>query len=373
VPSDAAADARHRCARAVVLLAALLLTAAVAAPASAAPTVVPSSMLPPTVRETVVLGSSVLGRPIIAYRVGDPDAGTTAVLLGQMHGDEPAGVVLAQAVLAGRPLAGVDLWVVPTMNPDGAAARRRQNARGVDLNRNWPSDWRRLRGQYDSGPAPLSEPETRALQAFLARVRPDRLVSVHQPLVGVDTTDGGARDPAFARELAAGLGLPLKAFRCWSACRGSMTGWLTRTQAGAAVTVELPATPPRSWLRGRAPAVVIGALGAVADTPARHQPVLDVGAMALPDGSVRLEGWAYDPDAPQTPLVVTVLEGATTVASARADQQPSDVALLDPLLRQRGFVMSVAAAPGAHVFCVVAANVVFGDRPARRCLRVTVP
>ncbi len=319
-----------------------------------------------------MLGWSVLHRPITAYRLGDPGAATTAVLLGQMHGDEPAGVALAEAVLRGRPLAGVDLWVVPTMNPDGAAARTRQNAHGVDLNRNWPHDWRPLRGKYDAGTAPLSEPETRVMLEFLRRVQPDRMVSVHQPLGGVDTTDGGARDPGFARQLANGIGLPLKPFRCWSICHGSMTGWLTRAQTGAAITVELPATASRSWLQGRAAGAVVAALGALADTPARHQPVLRVGAVTQPDGTVRVEGWAYDPDEPQTPLVVSVLDGTTTVASGRADEQAPDAGLVDPLVRHRGFRLTVAATPGRHVWCVAVVNVGFGDRPARQCLEVTV-
>ena len=61
-----------------------------------------------------------------------------------MHGDEHAGVVVARLGAQVRvPTAGRNLWVIPTMNPDGDAAHTRQNAHHVDLNRNWPYHWRR--------------------------------------------------------------------------------------------------------------------------------------------------------------------------------------------------------------------------------------
>lgn len=202
----------------------------------------PAAVAPsPRPLRRVVLGYSVQHRPIVAYELGDPHARTTAVLIGQMHGDEPAGVAIARALLTGAPVRGIRLWVVPSINPDGSARGTRQNAHHVDLNRNWPVGWARLTGSYDSGPRPLSEPETRAVHRFLSRMRPSLLVSLHQPLDGVDTTDGGARDPACRHRLARLLHLPEKPLRCWSVCQGTMTRWLTATQRGAAITVEFPA------------------------------------------------------------------------------------------------------------------------------------
>lgn len=66
----------------------------------------------------------------------------TVLLVGQQHGDEPAGaealIVIAQE-LAGGTLAAVldriDVVILPRANPDGAAAGRRLTAGGIDVNR----------------------------------------------------------------------------------------------------------------------------------------------------------------------------------------------------------------------------------------------
>src|SRR5690348_1666109 len=159
---------------------------------------------------TRLLGYSVQHRKIVAYHLGDPHARPTMVLLGQMHGDEHAGVVVARSVLkyASR-LHGVNLWVIPTMNPDGDAAHTRQNAHHVDLNPTWPCPGRPLPGQYYAGPRPLSEPEARAVRRFLLDVHPRCVASLHQPLHGVDVDASSA--PAyrqFRNALAHNLTLP---------------------------------------------------------------------------------------------------------------------------------------------------------------------
>jgi protein MpaA len=194
-------------------------------------------------------GTSVLGRPLRAYRVGDRRSAVTAVLIGNMHGNEPAGVRLVNAVRADSRLRGVDLWVVPTMNPDGLAADTRQNAHGVDLNRNWAHRWRLQTGPYDSGPRPFSEPETRAMRRFLNRVDPRFVVSFHQPLHGVDSD--AAKNRHLLNRLSRNLHLPKKPLRCSSVCHGTMTGWYNAHHRGSAITVELGPQPSVGYLTGR--------------------------------------------------------------------------------------------------------------------------
>ena len=213
---------------------------------------------PPAVVETRVIGRSVQDRPITAYRLGDA-GGRPIVMISTMHGDEPHTRLILQSLRDGRPIHGIDLWVVPTYNPDGLAAGTRHNAHGVDLNRNFPYDWADLDGRYESGPRPASEPETRAVMAFLRDVRPRRVLSFHQPLNGVDTD---TKDAPFARRLARALRLPRTTLDCGGVCHGTMTGWFNHRFAGAALTIEYGHRPSRRRMAVEAPRQLMRLLGA---------------------------------------------------------------------------------------------------------------
>jgi len=104
-----------------------------------------------------VIGHSVQGRPITAWRLGEPGK-PKVLLVSAMHGNEAAPRQILTSLRDGRPILGVDLWVLPTYNPDGVAAHTRKNAHGVDLNRNFPYHWADLDGSYESGPRAGSEP-----------------------------------------------------------------------------------------------------------------------------------------------------------------------------------------------------------------------
>ncbi|WP_193604473.1 M14 family zinc carboxypeptidase [Nocardioides dongkuii] len=241
---------------ALLAVLALVTGLAPAAPVAAAPSAAPD----PTVVERRVLGESVQGRDIVAWRLGERRPGVeTVVLVATMHGDEPATRQILRALVDGGPVRDLDLWVVPTYNPDGLAAGSRRNARGVDLNRNFPYNWVDLDGRYESGPRAASEPETRAMMRFLRRVRPDHVLSFHQPLHGVDTD---TKRPRFARRVARVLDLPTKTFDCGGVCHGTMTGWFNHRFRGDALTVEYGARPGRRLMRRVAPERVLRVFGA---------------------------------------------------------------------------------------------------------------
>ena len=198
---------------------------------------------PPAVlvhQEETVIGTSLRDRPIIAVHRWTDGATNRVVVLGQMHGNEKAGVDIARRVESASLPANTDLWAIATMNPDGNAAGTRVNTAGVDLNRNFAHLWVHAgegSGTF-SGPAALSEPETRAIADVITRVQPRMTVSYHQPLFGVDTS-GMPSARWLADALADRTGLPRKDFTCSGGCHGTFTGWHNAYTTGSAVTVEL--------------------------------------------------------------------------------------------------------------------------------------
>lgn len=209
----------------------------------------------------VEVGESVKGRKIYAYQVGDPDAKKVAVVIGQFHGEEKAGVDTATALISDtRTVRGISLWVIPTLNPDGNAADTRANARGVDLNRNWSYNWKKTStGRYYSGKKAFSEPESRAVKTFLAKVDPTYVVGLHQPLHGVDSD--GVKNTTLQKRLIKYLKLPSKAFICRTGCTGTMTQWVNHRLDGAAITVEYGYTPSRKYVTVTARDGLVKALG----------------------------------------------------------------------------------------------------------------
>jgi protein MpaA len=184
-----------------------------------------------------VLGHSERGRPIRVYRVGHFASPRTILVVGCIHGDECEGVHVTRR-LARRPPPGVDLWIVHSLNPDGRRRGLRQNGRGVDLNRNFGSQWTRIGrrwGPQYSGPRAWSERETRLARRLVLRVRPDVTIWYHQPQAVVRAW--GTSVPA-ARRYARLAREPYRSLR-W--LPGTAPNWQNRRfSRGASFVVELP-------------------------------------------------------------------------------------------------------------------------------------
>jgi len=151
-------------------------------------------------------GGSADGLPLWAFRWKIRDAGQPRrlLLVGCVHAQEYIGVEVLLSFLhevvasRGERAAGIDeIVLAPVLNVDGyreveaallngRGSFQRFNARGVDLNRNFPVHFdkdfwlhRLLKFFYHPGDEPASEPETRALMSLAEKYRPRRAVSLH--------------------------------------------------------------------------------------------------------------------------------------------------------------------------------------------------
>jgi protein MpaA len=240
-----------------------LLSVALVVPLGAVVAAAPASADPkrPAVVEKRVIGHSVQGRDIVAWRLGTPTSRKKALLLAAMHGNEKAAVRSLRALRDGPTIEGADIWVVPVVNPDGYARNTRQNARKVDLNRNFSTGWKKGGGAVYPGPRAFSEPETRAVRRLADKIKPTYTISFHQPLNGIDIRDTG--NNAWAKRLAAQIRLPKRAFDCFSSCHGTYSMWFRRHhRRGAVITVEMTAKPSAKYVEKIAPRAVLRSLNA---------------------------------------------------------------------------------------------------------------
>jgi hypothetical protein len=217
----------------------------VAAAAAAAPAPAQTSAW-----ETI--GHSEQGRPIRAMRVGSPRARVKVMVVGTVHGNEQAGRAVVARLRRAHPPRGTALWLVDDANPDGTAANDRHNARGVDLNRNFPYRWQPQDGVYESGSGPASEAETRVMQSFIERERPRVSLWYHQALRIVVKSTG---DPKLERLYSARSGLPRKSLPRY---HGTAISWQNHSFAGdSAFVVELPGgSLPAAGIKRHAGAVL---------------------------------------------------------------------------------------------------------------------
>lgn len=187
-----------------------------------------------------VIGRSVKGRNIVARLYGSKSSSRVAVIIGSMHGNETGGVPIAKRLEQISPPLGTALWVIRNLNPDGTKMHRRQNAHGVDLNRNGRDHWRSYAGgrEYYPGKRAASEPETRAYIRFLNSVDPDVVLIYHQAGNAVDSYH--QKNRGLTHGLADRMKLRVRSFACNGVCTGTLTGWFNTTHSGVALTVELP-------------------------------------------------------------------------------------------------------------------------------------
>ncbi len=148
------------------------------------------------------IGQSVQDRPLEVFRFGTgPDV---RVMVAGIHGGYEWNTVALADALIGHLRVHPDLipdqvtlFILRVMNPDGLARGQwyegRLNENGVDLNRNFPTNWEAEWPNagcwghlvVSSGAGPASEPETQAVMEFLRQYRVTALISYHSAALGV--------------------------------------------------------------------------------------------------------------------------------------------------------------------------------------------
>ena len=210
--------------------------------------------------EPAAYGRSVRGVPLEVWR---PAGECRLLVFAGIHGEEAETTfALSRALrqLAEPPSHGA---VVLAANPDGLVRGTRGNANGVDLNRNFPTaDWSDKPVMHRStledprdvalspGPAPGSEPETKALIALIEELEPQTVVALHAPLACIDDPS----ESALAVRIAERTGLPLVrdvgyatpgSFGTWGAERGITV-----------ITYEFPLTTTDALVKEHVPVLV---------------------------------------------------------------------------------------------------------------------
>ena len=134
----------------------------------------------PNLISLIEIGKSVQGRSLVFARVtapGDASSRSEFKYIANMHGDEIVGRELMVALIEDlashygndsritKMLDSTQVYIMPSMNPDGAAHQVRFNANNIDLNRSFP-DFTTSDNQNDST---NREPEIQAVMKFQAK------------------------------------------------------------------------------------------------------------------------------------------------------------------------------------------------------------
>ena len=163
-------------------------------------------------------GRSFFGASLIWCPAPEADRNSGLIIAGT-HGDENSSIVTLSCALRTLTPELRRHHVILTVNPDGCQLGLRANARGIDLNRNFPAaNWRAGETVYRwnssaeerdvvllTGDTPGSEPETQALCQLIHKIHPAWVVSFHDPLACIEDP----RHTALGQWLAEAFALPL--------------------------------------------------------------------------------------------------------------------------------------------------------------------
>lgn len=163
----------------------------------------------------------------------------TVLIIGVFHGDEPQGEYLIRKFMSQRkePCKN-QIYIIPCLNPDGKALGTRQNANGIDLNRNFPTKNRKIieDEHYFGGTEGGSEIETQFIIDVLKEYKPDFILTIHAPYRVVNF-DGNAEK--YAKDISEITGYPVEEDIGYET-PGSFGTYAGKERNIPTITLELP-------------------------------------------------------------------------------------------------------------------------------------
>ena len=181
------------------------------------------------------IGQSQQSRIIKVERFGSGDE--AIVLLASIHGNEVIGTPLFNQLIDAlyeHPewMDNRTIYLMKLTNPDGVVEGVRGNSQNIDINRNFPT--KNFGRGWFNGDAPLSAQETAILMDFFVEIQPSRVLTIHQPLNGIDY-DGPAKD--LAHELSELSNIRIHRLGSRSGSLGSFVG---KDLQRPIITLEIP-------------------------------------------------------------------------------------------------------------------------------------
>ncbi len=235
-------------------------------------------------KNQTLLGTSVGARSITAYHFGS--GAKELLFIGGAHGGYEWNTSLVAFQLMdylktnpSKIPSGITVTVIPVMNPDGLfkvtgkegvftaadipadanTVPGRYNANNVDLNRNFDCDWKAMgtwqNTKVSGGSAPFSEPESKALQTYVAAHTPTAVVEWFSSAGGVYSSSCGngisKETSAITKVYADASGYPSHKNYDFYNVTGDMVNWFAKNNIPA-ISVLLTDHTSTEWTKNQA-------------------------------------------------------------------------------------------------------------------------
>jgi len=190
----------------------------------------------------------------------------TIFLIGQIHGNEPEGEFILNALKEKIESRGIVfksmIVLIPCFNPDGKDLNIRGNGNAVDLNRNYDTKYKPWNTEFTRanrcpGKFAESEIETKFLIELTEKYKPDLVITIHSPLKNVNY-DGGSKAKKIAKKIADYVGYEVvETIENQKGYAGSMGTYFGYDLGVPTITIETEACVIDNYLENLKKAIIV--------------------------------------------------------------------------------------------------------------------